>query len=209
MGRSTRSLGFFENESEGIILEDDCVPSVSFFRYCTELLEYYRDDKRIMCVTGDRFAPVNKAEGHSYYFSHYAHCWGWATWDRAWRLYDDTMRAYPEWIKTNRFEQMSQLPGFAKFWRQQLDQSYQKKLQAWDYAWSFSCWSNGGLTCTPKANLVSNIGFGLGATHCTQKNSHWANLPKFEMEFPLVHPSSIVRNAETDDYVGKNVFKIR
>lgn len=200
---------FFENESEGIILEDDCVASVSFFRYCAELLERYRDDKRIMCVTGDRFAPEKFNNGCSYYFSHYAHCWGWATWDRAWRLYDDSMLAYPQWIASNRFESMSSLPGFAKFWKAQCDQSYEKKLQAWDYAWSFSCWNNDGLTCTPKVNLVSNIGFGPDATHCTPKRSHWADLPRFEMQFPLRHPESISRSVETDDYVSKNVFKIR
>lgn len=198
---------FFENETEGIILEDDCIASASFFQYCTELLEYYRADDRIMCVTGDRFAPM-KPEPYSYYFSQYAHCWGWATWGRAWRLYDDRMQRYPEWVEKNLFEPMSKLPNFAKFWKLQLDQSFAKKLEAWDYAWSFSCWSNGGLTCTPKVNLVSNIGFGPDATHCTSKRSHWADLPRHEMTFPLQHPASVVRDAETDDYVGRHMFKI-
>jgi hypothetical protein len=199
---------FFENENEGIILEDDCLPSISFFRYCAELLEYYRTDNRIMCVTGDRFAPLINADPFSYYFSHYAHCWGWATWRRAWRLYDDAMRRYPEWIEKKWFEPMSKLPNFAKFWKQQLDQSYFKQVQAWDYAWTFSCWSNGGLTCTPKVNLVSNIGFGPDATHCKERRSHWAKLPKFEMDFPLRHPTLVIRNADVDDYVSRHMFKI-
>jgi hypothetical protein len=103
VGVSTAMDWFFEHEKEGIILEDDCVPSQSFFPYCAELLDRYRDDARIMCISGDnpRARPVQRRE--SYVFSRYPLIWGWATWQRAWRLYDATRSSWPEYRSSGRF----------------------------------------------------------------------------------------------------------
>jgi len=77
----------FEHADEGIILEDDTIPSQSFFNYCQQLLEHYRNDDRIMHIAGENPLdyPVTQ---DSYYFSKIEHCWGWATWKRAWRCFD-------------------------------------------------------------------------------------------------------------------------
>src|SRR5262249_47548369 len=86
---------FFEQEPEGIILEDDCLPSFDFFPYCAELLERYRDDERVMAICGSAYADVSSDYPHSYYFSYYADMWGWATWRRAWLHYDNRMDRWP------------------------------------------------------------------------------------------------------------------
>ena len=75
----------FEHVEAAIILEDDCLPHLSFFRYCENLLDYYRDDERVMAIGGDNFQDGNKKTPYSYYFSKYPHVWGWATWRRAWK----------------------------------------------------------------------------------------------------------------------------
>src|SRR3954453_1153033 len=78
----------FGEAPEAIILEDDCLPHPSFFRYCAELLERYRDDERVMMISGDNFQGGRRRTPDSYYFSRYVHSWGWATWRRAWQHFD-------------------------------------------------------------------------------------------------------------------------
>src|SRR5262249_5349428 len=200
---------FFEQEPEGIILEDDCVPSQSFFPYCAELLARYRDDERIMFITGCNFQQNMNGYPYSYYFSKYHHVWGCATWRRAWRFYDDTMKFYPEYVDHNFFKSLSCSRGFFNYWKGAFDAVYHRTLDTWDYVWLFSCWANSGLTCTPRVNLVSNIGFGPNATHTHDNKSNSSNLPRTDIEIPLKHPSLIVRNAAADAHETEYVFNIR
>jgi hypothetical protein len=199
---------FFDQESEGIILEDDCLPSKSFFPYCAELLTRFRDDQRIMCITGNNFQRDMNGYPYSYYFSKYNHIWGWATWRRAWLCYDDTMNLYPKFVDYNSFKALSSSCEFLDYWKGELDKVYQRTLDTWDYVWMFSCWANSGLTCTPRVNLVSNIGFGDDATHCLASNSNCSNLSRFDIEIPLMHPPLIVSNTDADAYVTENIFNI-
>lgn len=198
---------FFEQEPEGIILEDDCLPSQSFFPYCAELLKHFRDDERIMCITGNNFQASMNGYHYSYYFSKYTHVWGWATWSRAWRCYDDTMKLYPEYVDYDFFKSLSCSRGFVDYWKGELDKVCRRTLDTWDYVWLFSCWANSGLTCTPRVNLVSNIGFGPDATHC-RYNSSSSNLSRRDIALPLKHPPLIVINADADAHVTANVFNI-
>jgi hypothetical protein len=199
---------FFDQEPEGIILEDDCLPSQSFFLYCAELLRRFRDDERIMSITGCNFQQDMNGYPYSYYFSNYNHVWGWATWRRAWQCYDDTMKFYPEYVSYNFLRSLSSSPGFIDYWKAELDKVYHRTLDTWDYVWTFSCWANSGLTCTPRVNLVSNIGFGPGATHCLDSNSSSSNRSRFDIELPLKHPPLIVRNADADAHVTQNHFNV-
>lgn len=137
-GPSTAINWFFQNVEEGIILEDDCLPHPDFFRFCEELLDYYRDNERIMEITGDNFQFGRKRGNASYYFSKYTHNWGWATWRRSWRHYDYGL----------------------------IDADLAKHV--WDVQWMESVARNNGLTVVPNVNLVSNVGFGPEATHTTR-----------------------------------------
>jgi GT2 family glycosyltransferase len=191
---------FFKNEDEGIILEDDCVPTPTFFPYCTELLARFRCDKRIMCISGNSFQNKSVTRD-SYYFSRYMHCWGWATWRRAWALYDFEMLQWPECRHSN----LLQLWGgkdqeFTHYWLNIFDQVASGKIDTWDYQWQLSCWINNGLTCLPRVNLVANVGFGPTATHTTDASSQYANILAHPMDFPLIHPKMIRRNVKADTY---------
>jgi len=99
---------FFENVEEGIILEDDCLPHQSFFWFCQELLEYYRNDTRIMHISGDNFQFGRKRGEGSYYFSKYSHVWGWATWRRAWKCFDINMKSFEEFKAENQINSIFQ-----------------------------------------------------------------------------------------------------
>ena len=99
LGVSSAITWLFKNEDKGIILEDDCVPSASFFYFCEELLVRYQNDERIGAIAGSSFIKPGFSE-KSYFFSRYPFAWGWATWARAWRHFDIEMKAWPELRRT-------------------------------------------------------------------------------------------------------------
>lgn len=159
----------FAQAPEAIILEDDCLPHPTFFRFCEELLARYRNDDRVMHISGTNFLFGAEPFPDSYYFSRYPQVWGWASWRRAWQHYDFLLQAWPEvaaqgWLQTVLEEAPAQ-----RFWAELFNQIYQagkeQGAHTWDYQWDFACWQQNGLSITPSVNLISNIGFGADATH--------------------------------------------
>jgi hypothetical protein len=190
---------FFENEPEGIILEDDCVPDQTFFRYCSELLEFYRHDSRIMEVTGNNIYPEDFLQNeHSYSFSNHNGIWGWASWRRAWNLYDFEMKKYPALKKSGMLNQ-----EFNSIFEQHyLDWVFERTFLfpeiTWDYQWEFVKRINSGLTIIPQRNMVINIGFGADATSTTNVNCPSAALKAEPMHFPLKHPPFVIVDSQAD-----------
>ena len=199
----------FNTVEEAIILEDDCVPHPSFFRFCEELLDYYRDDQRIMVISGNNFQFGRKCIEYSYYFSHYTHIWGWATWRRAWQHYDIEMKLWPKIRDDNWLRYILEEPSTVKYWSKIFQAVYDGYINTWDYQWTFACWLQSGLTVLPNVNLVSNIGFGVEGTHTTDTQNTFANIPLEKMGFPLQHPPFIIRDAEADKFTQNNNFNPR
>jgi hypothetical protein len=200
---------FFEHEDEGIILEDDCLPDQSFFSFCEELLLRYRHDTRIMAISGVNFQKGRKRTEYSYYFSRHFHCWGWATWKRAWKFYDRELIAWPE-IQKNGFlyDIGNGYEPFASYWSRIFEKCYAGEINTWDYQFLLSCWEQSGLIVLPNINLVTNIGFGNKASHTTDKNSPMANLPAYKIEFPLNHPLYVIRDMVADKYYETTLLGI-
>jgi len=200
---------FFEHEDEGIILEDDCLPDQSFFSFCEELLLRYRHDTRIMAISGVNFQKGRKRTEYSYYFSRYFHCWGWATWKRAWKFYDRELIAWPE-IQKNGFlyDIADGYEPFASYWSHIFDKCYSGEIDTWDYQFLLSCWEQSGLIVLPNINLVTNIGFGNKASHTKDKNSPMSNLPAYKIEFPLNHPLYVIRDMVADKYYETTILRI-
>ncbi len=167
---------FLNNVEYGIILEDDCVPVPSFYRFCEELLLYYRDAPEVMHISGNNFQYGRMRGNASYYFSKYAHCWGWATWRRAWQRFafekDSTGSPPTVW---------------ARHWQSTLDR-----------------W--GGVSILPNRNLVTNIGFGDAATH-TKTVERYSFLSAEDIEFPLIHPRSMVVDSSADLFTYYSHFR--
>lgn len=195
---------FFENEEEGIILEDDTLPSQSFFWFCQELLERYRDDDRIGQISG--FNPLMKYEsfGESYLFSKFGPIWGWASWRRVWVYYDVEMTEWME-VKRRGYVNFFTDTKKEKRWREKIfDNIYNKKEVTWDYQWSFSKLNNSFLSIIPSRNLIINIGFGIDATHTQSQNNK--KIVSFELNH-LVHPVNILGNKKFNDhYLNSFVF---
>jgi hypothetical protein len=189
----------FEQVEEAIILEDDCLPHPSFFKYCQELLAHYRDDKRIWCINGNNFQDGKWRGDGSYYFSRYNHCWGWATWRRAWKYYDKDLEGWPPLQASGLLSSIFEDPDEQRYWTQIWDRLYtENQPDTWDYQWTFNCMSNSSLSVTPNVNLVSNLGFRFDGTH-TASDSNLAAMPVADMR-DIKHPLFVIRNVDADKY---------
>ncbi len=191
--------------NEAIILEDDCLANLSFFRFCQEMLDRYRHDMRVMHISGSNFQLGRERSKYSYYFSKFAHIWGWATWSRAWQYYDVEMKLWNFLKETAFLDNLFANKGAVKYWQKNIQKIHDKLVDTWDAQWVLACWMQNGLCIVPKYNLVSNIGFGLGATHTFWKNI-FAELPTKEMEFPLIHPPFMVPNRKADQFIENVMF---
>ncbi|MGL4501639.1 MAG: glycosyltransferase family 2 protein, partial [Planktothrix sp.] len=149
----------FQMVEEAILIEDDCLPQPSFFPYCEELLERYRDDTRVMHIAGTNLGISGKNTKESYYFSRRTHIWGWATWRRAWQQYDVNMSLWPELKKQNRLIEMVGNQPEAQKKTEIFDKVYGGEIDTWDYQWHFTCLVNGNSSIMPNTNMVENIGF--------------------------------------------------
>jgi hypothetical protein len=198
IGVSRAITWFFEQEEEGIILEDDCVPHAEFFPYCEELLERYRHDERIWCISGNNFQDGQWRGDGSYYFSQYPHCWGWASWRRCWQHYDGNLSLWPGLKESGLLETIFPNLQERSFWRQIWDRLYSEdKPDSWAYRWTFTCLAMGGITALPNRNLISNIGFGVDATHTTDRRvTHVMEGGLGE----LLHPSFVIVDRKADTY---------
>ena len=187
----------FEQVPEAIILEDDCLPHPTFFRYCEELLGRYRDDERIGQIGGVNFQFGRGRTDDSYYFSRYNHIWGWASWRRAWKNYDVSLTLWPLVREREALLDILGTQRQVKHWATIFQLCYDSKIDTWDYQWTFANMINHSLTILPNVNLISNIGFGENATHTTE-DSQLANMAVVKMQFPLVHPAYVIRDARAD-----------
>ncbi len=196
---------FFQNVEEGIILEDDCVPDLSFFDYCEELLERYRRDIRVMVISGDNHQMAISRTKDSYYFSKYPHCWGWASWRRAWFLYDDEMSTWTEYRVSKAFRLLFNSARERIFWTSLFEQVQSRSMDTWDIAWVYTCWMQHGVSILPSINLVHNVGFGDRATH-TFGESPECVVRAGSMAFPLKHPRNVKVNRAADRYTDSLLF---
>jgi len=209
-GPSTAISWFFEHETEGIILEDDCLPSITFFRFCEELLTKYRNDKRIMEIGGNNFNQQDSPdEEHSYRFSNQTFIWGWATWRRAWKYFDFNMihydkisekdylgNAYPTIYERDFYRYV--------FGKMRVGDAITNSKNIWDYQWQFACKINSGLVVVPNCNLVVNLGFGRHATNTNNLKAAGHDLKLDEMRFPLYHPKVVM----VDQVKETRVFRL-
>ena len=196
---------FFENEEHGIILEDDCLPSQSFFWYCEELLLKYKDDKSIYLISADSRGPDSIGMKEDYGFCKYPMVWGWASWSRAWKDYDPELKDWPNHkdilpasISTNK--------PTIRFWKKVFQKMYDREVDTWDYQFCYLLLKNNGKCIVPKFNLVTNLGFGVDATHTSDAESKNANRRRYELNIPL----NVTPNSETEkkinSYYDRNEF---
>lgn len=181
---------FFEHVEEGIILEDDCLPSLSFFPFCETLLKKYKADTSVFMISGTNPLSRWKQNEKSYFLSKMGGSWGWATWKRAWQYFDHDMK---EWhqpdilnILENKIKNRKILTYLIKEF--EIYSHNDRKKDVWDYQWFFARIMQGSTSVVPTLNLISNIGFGEDATHTKELDKRLIKTKVYELEFPLKHP---------------------
>ena len=202
---------FFDNEPEGIILEDDCLPSLIFFEYCDTLLDKYRLDTRIRHIGGSsmNIAPPNN--NNTYYFSKLTNVWGWASWRRVWKDYDVNIKQFDSFIESSLFLNIFNNRRVTNYLINLFRLTNKGKINTWDYQYVFCNIINNGLSILPYYNMITNIGFNLNGTHTFDNSNEFANVPTKDFE-KIVHPIFIVPDVKKDiDMINKQIptFKAR
>jgi hypothetical protein len=204
---STAISWFFENETEGIILEDDCLPNSDFFQFCDKMLEQYRYDERIAHICGCNLQNGIKRNEFSYYFSNFTYVWGWASWRRVWKNYDPQIKLLEKGISNNFLNPLTN-NIFYKIILKNIFRNVQRgKIDTWDYQYLFLNLYYKQLTIVPNYNMISNIGFNENATH-TISDSVNANVPFEKMNFPLLNPSRISSNYNADNFTLQKIIPL-
>lgn len=198
---------FFSYEEMGIVLEDDCFPSLSFFHYCKELLALYKDDERIYSISGynqQNYWPIKAGD---YFFSKLGNCWGWASWRRCWINYDVNIADFKKFVDED---------GFKNSLGKELGKIKEKmirdgvilgKADSWALQWGYLRHKNSGLTCIPTKSLIENIGFGDLATHTKEFNPH--NVSANEINFPLKENLFVVADESYDNLMFKKTNPLK
>ena len=185
---------FFENVEAGIILEDDGLPHPSFFRFASEMLEKYRDNDKVMMITGNNFLPDIKMDT-SYFFSRYYSIWGWASWRRAWKKYDFEMKSWAQKENKDKVKAFYSQKYMQDRTKKMFDEIYPGPPKTWDTQWLYACLINDGFCITPSVNIVSNIG--LDGVHSEGHNQNIPTRDLYGTEFR--NPNTIEECAEYDN----------
>ena len=204
----------FKSEEQVIILEDDCIPSLSFFQFCDELLDKYKEDERIGTVCGFNLEfdflgrPIDGIRPESYFFSRYPASWGWATWRRVWKNFDHDLKDFPSLRKAGFFDNLSPHRSVVKFWIDTFDSLHNKVKRNWDYKLVYSLLRKGQLSIIPNLGLVENIGTsdGSGANYSRESKSYIDTKKLHECDFPLLHPRVPVPDERYDRRITTHFF---
>lgn len=198
----------FDIVDEAIILEDDCVPNPTFFPFCAELLARYRHDSRIASISGQNVQFGRKRNSYSYYFSHFNHCWGWATWKRAWQHFDFDMKRWPEIRDSGFLLDVLREPGAVKGWSRIFQRLYDgtSRQDSWAQRWTFACWIQSGLCILANENLITNIGSSSEGTNGMSRGNPYDRMPTKAVQLPLHHPPFIIRDTQADSFTSRTLF---
>lgn len=196
----------FTQHEQVIILEDDCLPDPTFYNYCEQLLDRYSDNDQVMMISGDNFQRARRsAPESSYFFSGYAHIWGWATWRRAWNHFEMKMSS---WSRDEHVDTVARYccnDDERNFWAGVFERQQAGEIDTWNFSWQWACWKQSGLAVLPRHNLVTKIGFRADGTHAVD-SEHWlANCPVRPIE-TLVHPDTISRDWFADSNTWHQIF---
>lgn len=177
---------FFEQVEDGIILEDDCLPSQSFFPYCAELLEKYRYDNRIGLICGYNHLKKWEDKKNSYVFSRFGATWGWATWRRCWQYFDYKAAGWNSIEGKRKVSKMLNNDTFYKYYASEFDNYFAiERRDVWDFQWFFARLNAGFYSIIPSVNLISNVGFGNNSTHFI--DNEMKPIASYELSIPLIH----------------------
>lgn len=195
----------FSQCEEAIILEDDCVPEISFFSFCEQLLIKYKNDERIMMISGHNYLNDQFKTEASYLFSRFYAIWGWATWRRAWQKADKSLESWQTFKAENQLKSYYHQEYFIAYLNMMFDKTVSEEINNWGLRWYFSCLFNDGLTIVPKVNLITNIGVEGAHSSSVSRNNY---RPVFPLDTNNIkHPKLVYPNYLYDNQLFEEQFK--
>jgi hypothetical protein len=198
---------FLTSEERGIVLEDDVLPDPSFFPFCSDLLDTYVHDERVLTINGHNLAPprVQGRPDLPYRFSTYTEMWGWALWRRSWENYRLDITGWQTALTPRQlWERCGRSTPGALFWAAMFDMVASGEIDTWDIQFVYSAMLNNQVMAVPNVNLTENIGFGPDATHYFQRPLVY-QLPE-TMSFPIEH-GPIEVDVGSDTWVRRHHFQ--
>lgn len=190
----------FEAVEEAIVLEDDCLPDPSFFGFCNDLLSRYRDDPRVMMISGTNDLIEWRPRDQGYHYSRYGSVWGWASWRRSWKHFDHEMRSWSLPEMRQRLAGSFNDPEQAMHRSAICNRAFRGEVDTWDYQWTYARLMHDGLAVVPSRNLVSNIGFDGNATHTAGRWDTAARIPRFTADTSLRPPPLVAADGAYDRF---------
>ena len=202
------AITWFFNEVEyGIILEDDCLPARSFFKFCEELLDRYKNDNRIVAISGTNLVQYSDKDS-SYFFSVRGGNWGWASWRRCWLKFDYNISEWQNKDVKKKIRSFLKNDNIYNYYSKNFDWYLKNSPNdIWDYQWLFCRLANQGLSIVPSLNQVKNIGFGTNATHTMNSESKLAILERSELAFPLQSNDNVAADMSYDNIIYEEFIK--
>lgn len=196
---------FFKFEKKGIILEDDCIPDISFFNYCEKMLNLYNDTNKVKTISGNGY-QTKKDCPYDFYFSKYHQCWGWATWKRSWREFDNSMNFWKSFKNSKRWKNLHKSLMEQKYWEKKFNLSNKKKIDSWAYPFLASIWYKNGVSIAPYRNLVKNIGIDEDATHSYGFKDKYFQTKNSNVKIKCKKIKNIRVNKNADEFTFNNHF---
>lgn len=203
----------FSKEEQVIILEDDCIPDLSFFQFVDELLDQYKDDDRVGTVCGYNLefnafgSPIENQRKSSYFFSKYPASWGWATWRRVWEKFDHDLKDYEKLKEEKYFDEIFHTTRTYNFWMTKFEKLFRKEIRNWDYKLSYVLIKEKLLSIIPNNTLVHNVGLDGSGANYSKAEKNYVNLKHSrKVEFPLIHPTWVEPDIAYDKRVANHFF---
>lgn len=206
-GVSSAITWFFENEEQGIILEDDILPNIEFFQFCDEMLDFYKNDERIHLIAGYNAFFEGYEAPYSYYMSKFMSIWGWASWRRVWKTYELDATKIDKKMFFEKLKDRYSEP-VRRHYKTIYKMMSNHKNDTWDYQFFFNQIMFDRYSIIPFKNVTSNIGCGTGdASHAS--SSADAYIKKIISHhnnpiYPLTKPEGIYVNEEADKIFAKS-----
>ena len=203
VGPFTAITWFFEHEEQGIIIEDDILPHIDFFKYCDEMLDRYKDDESIQLIAGRNSFYDDFQHEYSYYKSSLFHIWGWASWRRVWNTYQYNTSEISFVFFKKKLNSRSLLKKTNQYWMRIFERMQRQPIETWDFQLYFNEIINDRYSIIPFVNMVENIGFDKEATH-THKGKIKETTQKGNSPYPIKHPECISENHYADAVFALN-----
>lgn len=200
-GMRTHKL-IWNNVDRCILMEDDTLPSISFFRFCSELLERYKDDKRISCICGSNIDGVSRHVTSDYFFSRQGGIWGIALWKRTFEEFnlnyknDSYILNTLQYAMSDNKTMKNRLIGYSKY------DEYEGHIPGPEFYLSFLCYAQNQLQIIPKYNMISNVGCQVNSAHAGSIETlprgirRVFNMKRYEYNFPLKAPEYVVADLD-------------